>query len=106
MRCPLPHAVPVPLGSVQLNLDDNQIGAAGAAELAKALAINCTLTRVCLAWHSARWDEHALRGHAPFALTRGHLDAPMQLDLRSSYMSAAARDRLDKAWSAHSIDWL
>jgi len=94
------------LCSTQLYLSANQIGDAGAAELATALAINRTLTRVCLAWRGARWDEHALRVHAPFALTRGRLDAPMQLALPRRYMSAAARDRLNKAWPAHSIEWL
>jgi len=102
MRCPLSRAV---LCSAQLFLSANQIGDVGAAELAKAPAINRTLTRVCLARRGARWDEHALRGHAPFALTRGHLDAPMQLALPSSCMSAAARDRLNKVWPAHSIAW-
>jgi len=97
--------VPASLCLAQLYLIDSHFGDVGAAELAKALAINRTLTRVCLAWRCARWDEHALRGHAPFALTRGRLDAPMQLALPSSCMSAAARDRLDKAWPAHSIAW-
>jgi len=98
--------VPASLCSAQLYLDRNHIGDAGAVELAKALAINRTLKRVCLAWRGARWDEHALRGHAPLTLTRGRLDAPLQLTLPKSNMSAAARDRLNKAWPAHSNDWL
>jgi len=52
-RCPLPHAMLAPLCSAQLSLSTNQIGAAGAAELAKALATNHTLTAVCLVWHTA-----------------------------------------------------
>jgi len=43
----------LPLGSAQLDLHGRQIGATGAAELAKALATNNTLTRVCMAWHGA-----------------------------------------------------
>jgi len=43
----------VTLCSTQLDLRKNQIGDAGAAELAEALAINRTLTEVCLAWHAA-----------------------------------------------------
>jgi len=35
------------LRSVQLRLDSNNIGAAGASELAKALAVDCALTEVC-----------------------------------------------------------
>jgi len=99
-------AMPIALlCSTQLTLVNDQIGDAGVAELAKALATNRTLTQVCLAWHGARWDEHALRVHAPFALTRGRLDVPTQLTLPRRYMSTAARDRLDKAWPAHSIVW-
>lgn len=30
------------------------------AELAKALSTNSTLTRVCTAWHNARWEERTL----------------------------------------------
>jgi len=40
MRCPLSHAVYAPLCSAQLILFGNQIGAAGTAELAKALTTN------------------------------------------------------------------
>jgi len=41
--------------SAQLNLSMNQIGPAGAAELAKSLAANVALTRVCC--HSARYQN-------------------------------------------------
>jgi len=47
MRRPLPHSVHAPLCSAQLGLDSNQLGDACAAELAKVLATNRTLTHVC-----------------------------------------------------------
>jgi len=56
---PPPPTSPAPLGSAQLNLRDNEIGAAGAAELAKALATNDTLTAVCMVSHSACVNEWA-----------------------------------------------
>jgi len=49
-HCPF---VPTLLCSAQLYLNGNQIGDAGAAELAKALTTNSTLIHVCMAWHIA-----------------------------------------------------
>jgi len=60
--CRRPHTVPAPICSAQLYLRNNQIGDAGAAELAKALATNSTLTYVCWVWHTAYL---AGRGEAP-----------------------------------------
>jgi len=62
------------------------------------------LTYVCMAWHNARWDEHALHNQ-PFALTSSRFDTPMPLFLSQGSMSAAARDMLNKAWPGKSILW-
>jgi len=80
------------LCSAQLVLYINQNGAAGAAELAKALATNGALTYVCMPWYNALWEERALQGHSSFALTRGRFDASTQLTLSHRYISAAARN--------------
>jgi len=105
MRCPLSHAVSSPLYPVKLDLSFNQIGDDGAAELAKALSINLTLTWVCIAWHKAVWDEHTLHIHSSFALHRCIFYAAMQLALPRGSMSAAACDRLNHAWPRRVIAW-
>jgi len=56
--------VPASLCSMQLELGANQIGDAGATELAKALAANHTLTLVRMTWRGActigRGEGHTL----------------------------------------------
>jgi len=47
MGRPLRHAVHAPICSAQLKLNNNHIGALGAAAIANALTTNHTLTHVC-----------------------------------------------------------
>jgi len=56
----LGKAIGISLPHGQLNLQNNNIGAAGAAELGKVLAVNRTLTTVCCRWEmtvtAQSWD--------------------------------------------------
>lgn len=99
---PPSHYVPC---SSQLDLSKDRIGDLGAAELAKAIAANRSLTTVCCAHRVVRLGGHPLPKRSQLAGSGGCFGAPVQLWLSRDSMSADAQDRLDHARPGFSISW-
>jgi len=98
VRRPFLYAVSAPLYSAQFYLGVNQIGDAGAAELAKALASNDTLTEVCMARHGLPHAVPAPFGSAQLYLSGNQIGAFGAAELAKALAANGTLIQVRVAW--------